>query len=79
MAKETVTYIIRHRDMPIYITNKPTDSKSEVNYSNKRSAARIFNDTEVVGVNMDYHTKVSLHTADERNSKRINKINKLSK
>lgn len=75
---ETITYIIRHRDMPIYITNKPTDSKSEVNYSNKISAARIFNDTEVVGVNMDYHTKVSLHTADERNSKRINKINKLT-
>ncbi|HDZ3303227.1 TPA: DUF2483 family protein, partial [Staphylococcus aureus] len=23
--KQTVTYIIRHRDMPIYITNKPTD------------------------------------------------------
>ncbi|HDZ3303428.1 TPA: DUF2483 family protein, partial [Staphylococcus aureus] len=22
---QTVTYIIRHRDMPIYITNKPTD------------------------------------------------------
>lgn len=22
--KQTVTYIIRHRDMPIYITNKPT-------------------------------------------------------
>ncbi|MDW4090873.1 DUF2483 family protein [Staphylococcus saprophyticus] len=65
---ETITYIIRHRDMPIYITNKPTDSKSEVNYSNKRSAARIFNDTEVVGVNMDYHTKISLDTeaADER-------------
>ncbi|ENN07610.1 hypothetical protein O468_01754, partial [Staphylococcus aureus M0354] len=21
---QTVTYIIRHRDMPIYITNKPT-------------------------------------------------------
>lgn len=67
---ETITYIIRHRDMPIYITNKPTDSKSEVNYSNKRSEARIFNDIEVVGVNMDYHTKVSLHTevTDERNS-----------
>lgn len=68
MAKETVTYIIRHREIPIYITNKPTDSKSEVNYSNKRSAARIFNDTEVVGVNMDYHTKISLDTeaTDER-------------
>lgn len=74
MVSETITYIIRHRDMPIYITNKPTDSKSEVIYSNKRSEARIFNDTEVVGVNMDYHTKVSLHTANERNSKRINKI-----
>ncbi|EVK38922.1 TPA: DUF2483 family protein, partial [Staphylococcus aureus] len=24
--KQTVTYIIRHRDMPIYITNKPTDN-----------------------------------------------------
>ncbi|MDT4075953.1 DUF2483 family protein, partial [Staphylococcus aureus] len=22
--KQTVTYIIRHKDMPIYITNKPT-------------------------------------------------------
>ncbi|EVI13558.1 hypothetical protein T961_02828, partial [Staphylococcus aureus UCIM6104] len=26
--KQTVTYIIRHRDMPIYITNKPTDNNS---------------------------------------------------
>ncbi|WP_347099622.1 DUF2483 family protein [Staphylococcus ureilyticus] len=70
MAKETETYIIRHREIPIYITNKPTDSKSEMNYSNKISAARIFNDTEVVGVNMDYHTKISLHTeaTDERSN-----------
>ncbi|WP_210133327.1 DUF2483 family protein [Staphylococcus sp. GDY8P199P] len=71
MAKETVTYIIRHREIPIYITNKPTDSKSEVIYSNKRSAARIFNDTEVVGVNMDYHTKIFLHTEDT-NEREIN-------
>ncbi|MEX5913822.1 DUF2483 family protein [Staphylococcus ureilyticus] len=74
MAKETVTYIIRHREIPIYITNKPTYSKSEVIYSNKRSSARIFNDTEVVGVNMDYHIKLSLHTeaTDERNSDVLN-------
>ncbi|EOB8761016.1 TPA: DUF2483 family protein, partial [Staphylococcus aureus] len=26
---QTVTYIIRHRDMPIYITNKPTDNNSD--------------------------------------------------
>ncbi|MCD0913908.1 DUF2483 family protein, partial [Staphylococcus aureus] len=30
---QTVTYIIRHRDMPIYITNKPTDNNSDVSYS----------------------------------------------
>lgn len=68
MAKETVTYIIRHREIPIYITNKPSDANPDTNYSTNISAARIFNDTEVVEVNMDYHIKISLETeaTDER-------------
>lgn len=37
---QTVTYIIRHRDMPIYITNKPTDNNSDVSYSTNRNRAR---------------------------------------
>ncbi len=43
--KQTVTYIIRHRDMPIYITNKPTDNNSDISYSTNRNRAREFNGT----------------------------------
>ncbi|WP_256083385.1 DUF2483 family protein, partial [Staphylococcus aureus] len=31
--KQTVTYIIRHWDMPIYISNKPSDNNSDISYS----------------------------------------------
>ncbi|MCS4930543.1 DUF2483 domain-containing protein, partial [Staphylococcus aureus] len=52
---QTVTYIIRHRDMPIYITNKPTDNNSDVSYSTNRNRAREFNGMEEASINMDYH------------------------
>lgn len=56
--KQTVTYIIRHRDMPIYITNKPTDNNSDVSYSTNRNRAREFNGMEETSINMDYHKAI---------------------
>lgn len=55
---ETITYIIRHRDMPIYITNKPTDNNSDVSYSTNRNRAREFNGMEEASINMDYHIAI---------------------
>ncbi|HCT1236871.1 TPA: DUF2483 family protein [Staphylococcus aureus] len=51
---QTVTYIIRHRDMPIYITNKPTDNNSDVSYSTNRNRAREFNGMEEASINIQY-------------------------
>ncbi|KEK38082.1 DUF2483 family protein [Staphylococcus aureus] len=56
--KQTVTYIIRHRDMPIYITNKPTDNNSDISYSTNRNRAREFNGMEEARINMDYHKAI---------------------
>lgn len=56
--KETITYIIRHREIPIYITNKPTDNNSDINYSTNRQRAREFNGMEEASINMDYHVAV---------------------
>lgn len=56
--KETVTYLIRHRDIPIYITNKPNDSNPEISYSTNRQRAREFNGMEEATINMDYHVAV---------------------
>ncbi|CAC7192856.1 phage protein [Staphylococcus aureus] len=56
--KQTVTYIIRHRDMPIYITNKPTDNNSDISYSTNRNRAREFNGMEEASINMDYHKAI---------------------
>lgn len=55
---ETVTYLIRHKEIPIYITNKPSDSNPEVNYSTNRSRAREFNGMEEASINMDYHIAI---------------------
>lgn len=55
---ETITYIIRHRDIPIYITNKPNDNNPEVNYSTNRSRAREFNGMEEASINMDNHMAI---------------------
>ncbi len=55
---ETITYIIRHRDIPIYITNKPSDNNPEVNYSTNRSRAREFNGMEEASINMDNHMAI---------------------
>ena len=55
---ETITYIIRHRDMPIYITNKPTDNNSDVSYSTNRNRAREFNGMEEAKINMDHHIAI---------------------
>ena len=56
--KETVTYIIRHREIPIYITNKPSDSNPETSYSTNRSRAREFDGMEEAKINMDYHIAI---------------------
>ncbi|GAB5691912.1 DUF2483 family protein [Staphylococcus aureus] len=56
--KQTVTYIIRHRDMPIYITNKPTDNNSDISYSTNRNRAREFNGMEEASINRDYHKAI---------------------
>ena len=55
---ETITYLIRHRDLPIYITNKPSDSNPEVSYSTNRNRAREFNGMEEASINMDYHIAI---------------------
>ena len=55
---EKITYIIRHRDMPIYITNKPTDNNSDVSYSTNRNRAREFNGMEEAKINMDHHIAI---------------------
>lgn len=55
---ETITYLIRHREIPIYITNKPSDSNPEVSYSTNRSRAREFNGMEEASINMDYHIAI---------------------
>lgn len=58
MAKETITYIIRHREIPIYITNKPSDTNPETSYSTNRNRAREFNGMEEASINMDYHIAI---------------------
>lgn len=55
---ETITYLIRHREIPIYITNKPSDSNPEVNYSTSCNRAREFNGMEEASINMDYHIAI---------------------
>ncbi|MDT3959501.1 DUF2483 family protein [Staphylococcus kloosii] len=55
---ETITYLIRHKDIPIYITNKPSGNNPEVNYSTNRSRAREFNGMEEASINMDYHIAI---------------------
>ena len=55
---EKITYLIRHKEIPIYITNKPSDSNPEVNYSTNRSRAREFNGMEEASINMDYHIAI---------------------
>ncbi|WP_460374096.1 DUF2483 family protein, partial [Staphylococcus aureus] len=44
--KQTVNYIIRHRDMQSYITNKKTDNNSDMSYYTNRNRAREFNGRE---------------------------------
>ncbi len=61
--KQTVTYIIRHRDMPIYITNKPTDNNSDISYSTNRNRAREFNGMEEASIwGKTRTTRKSKHT-----------------
>ena len=58
MAKKTVTYIIRHREIPIYITNKPSEANPDTNYSTNRSRAREFDGMEEAKINMDHHIAI---------------------
>ena len=58
MAKKTVTYIIRHREIPIYITNKPSDAQPDTNYSTNRSRAREFDGTEKSSIDMTRHKAI---------------------
>ncbi len=61
MVKETVTYLIRHREMPIYVTNKPSESNPEISYSTQFSRAREFNGLDEASINMSHHMAIK-HT-----------------
>ncbi|MDW4283435.1 DUF2483 family protein [Staphylococcus saprophyticus] len=56
--KETVTYLIKHKTLPIYVTNKPSDNNPEISYSTQFSRAREFNGMEEASINMDYHIAI---------------------
>ncbi|PTI48419.1 DUF2483 family protein [Staphylococcus succinus] len=58
MVKETITYLIKHKDMPIYVTNKPSESNTEISYSTQFSRAREFNGLDEATIDMNNHIAI---------------------
>ncbi|WP_426429112.1 DUF2483 family protein [Staphylococcus equorum] len=63
--KETITYLIKHKTLPIYVTNKPSDNNPEISYSTQRSRAREFNGMDEATIDMNYHIAIK-HTHIEK-------------
>lgn len=64
MVKETITYLIKHKYMPIYVTNKPSESNPEISYSTQFSRAREFNGLDEATIDMNNHIAIK-HTRIE--------------
>lgn len=56
--KQTTTYIIKHKMIDIYVTNKPSDNTSEINYSTNFSRAREFNGLDNASIDMSDHIAI---------------------
>ena len=56
--KQTTTYIIKHKLLDAYITNKPSDNTSEINYSTNFSRAREFNGLDNASIDMSDHIAI---------------------
>ena len=65
--KETVTYLIKHKTLPIYVTNKPSDNNPEISYSTQFSRAREFNGLDEATIDMTNHIAIKhTHIEDDK-------------
>lgn len=53
--------------MPIYVTNKPSESNPEISYSTQFSRAREFNGLDEATIDMSYHMAIKhTHTEEDK-------------
>ncbi|RIN11412.1 DUF2483 domain-containing protein [Staphylococcus xylosus] len=65
--KETVTYLIKHKTLPIYVTNKPSDNNPEISYSTQFSRAREYNGLDEAKIDMTTHKAIKhTHIEDDK-------------
>lgn len=59
--KQTVTYLIKHRDTGLYVTNRPTEQNNTIKYSTDRRDGREFDGIDKSVIDMSEHVAVK-HT-----------------
>lgn len=62
--KTIVTYFYKHKDLDIYVTNRPTDANPTIKYSTDKRDARKFDGTEDVLIDTTAH-EIYKHTHTE--------------
>lgn len=56
--KQTTTYIIKHKLLDIYVTNKPSVNTPEINYSTEFKRARPFDGLDNASIDMSDHIAI---------------------
>lgn len=56
--KQTTTYIIKHKMIDIYVTNKPSEQSPHISYSTDFGRAREFDGMENASIDMSDHIAI---------------------
>lgn len=56
--KQTTTYIIKHKMIDIYVTNKPSEQSPHISYSTDFSRARPFDGLDNASIDMSDHIAI---------------------
>lgn len=56
--KQTTTYIIKHKMIDIYVTNKPSEQSPHISYSTDFGRAREFDGMESASIDMNDHIAI---------------------
>lgn len=56
--KQTTTYIIKHKLIDIYVTNKPSENAPHISYSTDFSRARPFDGLDNASIDMSDHIAI---------------------
>ncbi|EKU50346.1 DUF2483 family protein [Staphylococcus massiliensis] len=67
-----ITYLIKHKDLDLYIINRPTDTRPEIKYCDSFYEAREFDGTDNSKIDMTQHVAIKKTVTENVDYEEVN-------